>query len=442
MKVAVSSLLLDIENPRFEPVSSQREAINVLLGEEPQKLVALATDIVEQGQLSPIESALVARLPDGLTVLEGNRRVAALKLLQKPDLANDSKLEKVFADLAKAGAHPTEVDCVEVADRDAARHWIDLRHTGANGGVGVDQWNATQKARFSGGRENQATRGLQFIEAVRADFSDDDEVMSVVATAGQRITNVGRVVGDPDVRSALGFSMDGNGVWWHYASDATKVAVLKLLTDLSKSKVSRFMSKDDRRDYINEIGAHVPTQNDKLDEPVLAGGLLAASRRGTEKGGKPRPKSKTRDERRIYERVKLKHVKPRVKRTLVQSQELTIEQAPLVTAVMLRVVLDLVLTEVGVERGWFKQDDKLHRKVVIAVEKLDPNHKNPTKADKKLQPAYTVANVGLGGTAILDLNSYVHNAEQEVAPTEVRAYSAKFGPLIQALDDLAGQQPS
>lgn len=440
MKANVSSLLLDVSNPRFEPVATQREAINVLLGDEPQKLIRLAEDIVEQGRLSPVESAIVAKLPEGLTVLEGNRRVASLKLLANPSLADDPAVAKAFTDLKARGSFPSEIDCFEFADRESARHWIEVRHTGLNGGVGIDPWNATQKARFSGGRETQATRGLQFIDAVAADYADDEDVMAVADTARQRITNVGRVVSDPDVRKALGFAIDSRGVWWHYGKDATRTSVVRLLTDLSERKVSAFMTKDDRRDYVNETRGSAPTQRDRLDEPVLAGGLGAATKRAEGKAKANRGGGGTRDERKIFEKVKLKHVQPRIKRTLAQSQALTIDQAPLVTAVMLRVVLDLVLTEVGIEAKWFGQDEKLHKKVTLAIQRLDPFYANPAKANKKLQAAFTVANVGGGGVAVLDLNSYVHNYHQDVAPVEVRAYSAKFGPLVQALDDFHGTQ--
>lgn len=438
MNAKVRSLLLDVENPRFEPVSNQREAVNALLGGDPHKLLALAADIVAQGGLNPAEPIYVSDLGSGLVVLEGNRRVAALKLLADPSLCDDAQVRKQLSDIAKGQAIPDSVTCTEFADREAAHHWLELRHTGNNGGVGVEPWNASQKARFRGGKKTQATRGLQLVDAVVADFEEDADMMRLVDSAKKRITNVGRVVSDPEVRRALGFSIDDDGVWWHYSKDATRTAMHRLLSDLTDRSVADFMTKDDRREYVRQVAGSTPSQVDLLDEPVLSGGLQVASDIETSSPKSRAVRKGSRDERRVFESVKLRHVSPRTKRTLKQSQLLTFDNAPLVTSVMLRVVLELVLTEVGVSQGWFKEDEKLNRKVQAAVRNLDPDFQNSKKADKRFGPAYTAANAGDGGTGVIDLNSYVHHHGQDAAPVEVRAYSAKFGPLVQALDDLVG----
>jgi hypothetical protein len=91
-EIPLESLLLDTLNPRHDPVEGQPQAIAALLDHKgaPQTL-RLAEDIAEHGP-SPIELALV--VPEGnlFIVLEGNRRVAAMKLLKNPALANRSKM--------------------------------------------------------------------------------------------------------------------------------------------------------------------------------------------------------------------------------------------------------------------------------------------------------------------------------------------------------------
>lgn len=334
----VDELLLDTSNPRFEPVTTQREAIAKLVGDGSSKIFALARDIVDQGMLSPADLPCVETSSGTPIVVEGNRRVAALKLLQKPELAPDSETRKEFEKIGASGSYPSTIECAEFATRDDARHWIELRHTGLNGGVGVDPWNATQKARFNGGRETQATRGLQFLDAVKADFSGDAEVMEAYARASQRITNVGRVVSDPDVRRAFGFAIRDNELWWEYSEAATRVATLKLLQELSERKVADFMSKDDRRDWILGLSDHQPKQVDRLDEPVRSGALAASpGKRKTPPGEKPaQGKLGSQQEEKIYEVVRLRHVNARTKQTLVEGQMLKIDKAPYVTGVMLR----------------------------------------------------------------------------------------------------------
>ena len=83
--LTIEQLSLDSDNPRINSASSQREALQKMVSEEPEKFVRLARSIVRHG-LSPMDRLLVYR-PKGTrnyTVLEGNRRAAALKVLVNP----------------------------------------------------------------------------------------------------------------------------------------------------------------------------------------------------------------------------------------------------------------------------------------------------------------------------------------------------------------------
>jgi hypothetical protein len=152
-----SNLLLDVENPRRDPTTDQRDAIQTLVREQGQKLLNLATDVVEKG-LDPSQSFIVLEQKNPATkaqefvVLEGNRRLAALKVLEVPTLlASDTPapLAAAFRKLSQKYKLPATVPCAVVSDREEARHWLELRHTGENEGIGVVQWGAIEKARFN-----------------------------------------------------------------------------------------------------------------------------------------------------------------------------------------------------------------------------------------------------------------------------------------------------
>ena len=84
----IGSLLLDQENPRIPPVGSQRDALQQVIDDQQEKLANLADSIVDEG-LSPIDLWFVERSamqPDKWIVLEGNRRIAALKILDNPNV--------------------------------------------------------------------------------------------------------------------------------------------------------------------------------------------------------------------------------------------------------------------------------------------------------------------------------------------------------------------
>ncbi|HHJ1694425.1 TPA: hypothetical protein ACQGUE_006064, partial [Pseudomonas aeruginosa] len=88
--IPLNLIKLDQENVRFgnDIAQNQREAIDLIMAdpEDAKKLLRLAEHIAENG-LDPTELQLVTPDGDGnYIVLEGNRRLTALKLLQKPDL--------------------------------------------------------------------------------------------------------------------------------------------------------------------------------------------------------------------------------------------------------------------------------------------------------------------------------------------------------------------
>ncbi len=87
----IDSLDLDLENPRIKKASNQREAMQNIIDDQKVKLVNLAESIAVKG-FSPIDRCLIMRSDNRnghFTVLEGNRRILAAKLLKNPSLASD-----------------------------------------------------------------------------------------------------------------------------------------------------------------------------------------------------------------------------------------------------------------------------------------------------------------------------------------------------------------
>jgi hypothetical protein len=120
----IDSLDLDLGNPRIVRTTDQRDAMQKILKEQGAKLVNLAESIAANG-LNPMDRFLVGRSDKAAKsiVLEGNRRVLAIKLLKSAPLVNDLEMSDAFRKrLIVAGAtfKPANVDpldCFEVADR-------------------------------------------------------------------------------------------------------------------------------------------------------------------------------------------------------------------------------------------------------------------------------------------------------------------------------------
>lgn len=147
--IPLDLIKLDQENVRFggDVAISQREAIEFMMADsdDGKKILKLAEHIAVNG-LDPTELQLATPSPDNdgtYIVLEGNRRLTALKLLQNPNLCPDEKLVRGFSDaqILLNGNYPSSIECAVIPTREEGDKWIELKHTGQNNGIGRVNWN-------------------------------------------------------------------------------------------------------------------------------------------------------------------------------------------------------------------------------------------------------------------------------------------------------------
>ena len=156
MDVQVSSLLFDEENPRLlSPNQGQREVLRALATNQGTKLRVLVQDILTFG-LDPSDLMIVLPVggPDNrFVVLDGNRRLLALRVLENPELVAGAVSTQVLSALKRSSKAYQEVaidsvPCAVIRDADEARHWIELKHMGERGGAGSVLWGSEESARF------------------------------------------------------------------------------------------------------------------------------------------------------------------------------------------------------------------------------------------------------------------------------------------------------
>lgn len=143
--LSVPNLLLDSENPRLpeaEETLSQNELIAELIKHE--KIYDLAKNISEKGYF-PVEALIGVEKENKVHVLEGNRRLAALKLLISPDIAPDSQRKKFKILADKIDANSIKNIKVTIApSRQAATPVIMSKHTEQQ----IAKWIPIQQAKF------------------------------------------------------------------------------------------------------------------------------------------------------------------------------------------------------------------------------------------------------------------------------------------------------
>lgn len=489
---AVSGLLLDERNPRFrDQVTGQDEAVTALLIDAAEKLVNLAQDIATEGSLNPTELPVAVEEDGELIVIEGNRRLAALKLLRNPTLAATAEVElglplvKRFKTLQNIGYGPDSIDIFQADSREAARHWIELRHTGENAGVGVIGWKSWQTNNYRRRRGSQADRATMFCEAVEVDFPSDTELLSDVVTVRRnRLTTLGRLVADPNVRRDFGFQFGDDHILFDYETDDLRSGLSRIFSDLSAKSggisVTDIKSKEQRLKYISGCSDVLPNRANRLSTPrhpgahPEPGGIdgnggggsastgwstsdSASTPRHSEEANKNAPSSDGAQkpgagvsgrgghertpslENVIFKSLKMPHLSARIRELLGMAQKINIVDAAPVSGILVRVLLELTVTEAitcGVVTG-VKESDSLKKKVRYALLTLDPNCDNPTKRNKALEMAWTRTQ-DRDALAVQSLNAFVHNIYGHAAPSEVRVLSQTFRPVLEGLNRLIG----
>lgn len=209
---SIDELTLDLDNPRLGSTSSQSEALASIVRLNPGHFQNLMASIRDDG-LDPGDSLYVVHSEDGkdFIVLEGNRRLSALKVLSNPDVLAGTDLPESTKKLLvreATGFDPTEVEpirCVRFDDREEANDWIRRRHTGVAGGEGRITWKPLEIQRFSG--DHTTIDIIDFIGR-NAGYSKEEWEHAQSALGGGKSTNLTRLLESAAGQSHLGIKVE------------------------------------------------------------------------------------------------------------------------------------------------------------------------------------------------------------------------------------------
>ena len=263
-KIHITQLLLDTENPRHDVLQNQTEIIKELL--KNQKIENLAKDIAKHGSLNPLDMVGVLESENQeYIVIEGNRRVCACMLLNNPTLCPDKNTKSRISKIKKTGSAPVELECAVFEDREAADHWIKLRHEGQQDGVGTKEWNTQQQTRYAMkmGRSNPNDQSLLLL-----DYAVNKEIIDLEDRDDYKITTLKRYLGSPVVRNVFGLTNNHN-----LKSKQVEPTFIELvdqfLRDYKDEIVHSRSNKHQRADYANELQRKIapppPSDNPVVD---------------------------------------------------------------------------------------------------------------------------------------------------------------------------------
>ncbi len=379
--LSLSSLELNTQNPRFEIAGDQREAIKTMLNEQSDKIINLAEDIIKFG-LNPSESTIVSpnEKAKGLyVVLEGNRRITALKILENPNLAShDKTLFKKFKELAVGYKKANSISCIVFNNPDDANKWIKLKHTGENDGVGTVRWNTQQQARFEESVGGNTAEALQVIDFLKKSSYVSEDVKSKLGKVPA--TNLERIIKDRNMQSILGITIEDGRVITDFEESEVVKGLIKVVNDLTSRsiKVKDIYTKKDREKYIESFGrGDIPSKGKKVPSKweVVASpknsAPVAVSRSGRKKSN---PLSTSRASL-IPKDCILKIPEKRINKVYQELKSISCDEYVNAVAVLMRVFVELSV-DTYIERKKFlklNSDSKLQLKINGVADHLEQN---------------------------------------------------------------------
>ena len=433
--VPLADLRADTANPRLAQTSEgQRETLRALAAEQGTKLTVLARDIVEYG-LNPGDPFYVIQLEDGLqrfVVIEGNRRLAALRALENPDIFEGAIKSGTLTALRRLGKRfqdaPIEmVNCTLFNSREESRHWIQLRHTGESQGAGTVKWRSDAATRFAAGTSEgpTETQALDFLER-RGDITPVER-SSVPATTLRRLLDT------PHVREKIGLGYKDKKLQLQSSEAAVSKALNWIVQGLTSGEITepKITSVQDRIKFANDLPkdiAVVPIPGVKGVDIASVGKPTKAKPKRTPKEVKPKP--------RVYlipNDCVINITDERIRRIEVELRRLDVEDFCNSVGVMLRVFIELsgdtYIARTGLQG--VKENDSLAKKLAAITKDLQFR----SKLTQKQATPVLKACVGdsLLAPSIKLMNEYVHNPYLFPSASDLRNAWDNLQPYIVAV---------
>jgi hypothetical protein len=413
----IDQLELDAVNPRISKANDQHEAMQRIIDDQDVKLGNLAESIVEDG-LNPMDRLLVIKSESGngkYTVLEGNRRAAAMKILKNPNVLTgldvrvplQKKLEKQAQNFDPKTVEP--IPCYEVATRAEGNAWIEQRHTGEDEGRGIVRWSGVAASRFRG--RDPALQALDFVRQ-HGNLNEDQKK---VIEGRFPITTLDRLLSTPNVRSKIGFEIKEDKLLTSLPPDEAIKPLRRIVLDLAEKtvNVTKLKLKPQQIEYISKLGSgDSPNLSKKTGtlRPVEGFSEQDFSGKPKIKTKKVRTPSKTPRTTAIPKSCRLNITNPKIEEIYNELRVLQLSKHPHAIAVLLRVLLETSV-------------DHYLTKATISLTTPTPGGDRDKTLRKKVEES--IAQMILGGANRKDfkgITTALGNSNHPFSPELLHAY--------------------
>ena len=453
--VAVRELSVDLRNYRTVPQPDQAAAVEAMISARPDRFWALTESLLEDGYL-PTESIIVVRgAGEGkiLTVREGNRRVAAMKLIHGI-LPLDGLLvpENIVVRIGELTADwrrdNQKLPCTIYEESDAATvdRIVRLAH-GKGERVGRDQWNALARARHNRDRNRASEPALDLLEKflkcgrnVTAEQSARWAGAFPLSVLAEAMKRVARRLG---VRSSAALA-------GQYPAVAHWDVVERVAHDIGMEILGFEGIRDKDRDFGESYGLPPLTKTKREDQAGRATDSEAARTRTSRRRATNTlvQKALATGDPRAVKRL-LRDLAPRgrgrekVESLRIEALRLDLKKTPLAFCFVIRSMFELSakaycqdhVTDGGPSTS--RKDGK-DRPLADVLRDIT-NHLTNGAADKEkvkaLHGAMTELGRSQGLLSVTSMNQLIHNPRFSVIPSDIAVTFANVFPLLEEMNE-------
>ncbi len=425
----ILKLRADVKNPRLpDGQDSQLDALYSMARDQEDKLITLAKHIKEN-RLNPAERFIT--IPDDnefFIVLDGNRRITALRALETPEIFSGRltrKVETQLKQLAKEYAEDPIIDvpCVIFENREKADTWIELIHDGESGGAGLVKWGAQQRSRYHS-RIGTKPFHLQIFDYVREEKKLSDVTRKKIEAGKYPTSTLKRVLNTPYVREKLGIDKKDGYAFTKFPKKEVLKGLFKIVDEIGSGevKVGKVMTHDDRKKYIAGFG------DNELPDPVTEGddSILLENAPETSSGnGAKRSKPKEKQHSSLRKKLIPPEVTFKIDVTRLNDiyielkRHLLVGKTPNAVAVLLRAFLEMSVDEyMDLNSILIPKNDSLANKIIDVANYME---KNKILKKGQLKPIRRAASNSENPYSTTTLNGYVHNRRFTPGPDDLKA---------------------
>ena len=433
--IPVADLLLDPENARLADTQASQPAVYVALARELKaQLVDLAKDIVDHG-MDPTALTAVIRTDGGrYTVLEGNRRILALKALETPSIVKGGlppgEQKKLEAQARTYASNPVDdVQCVLFDTEEDAEHWIILRHTSGHGGASLVPWDANEadryKARKGRGTRDIAGQVIDFVDGV--DGAGDSRGI---------ISTLRRILNNKTARDTLGLVRAGDQLSSVYPADEVIKGLRKIVDDLRTKQIrtKHVYDAEGISDYVRSFKRNeLPVKSKRLTATVKLAELTMAKPSAPKQ--KPRTRT-TRPRNTLIPRTCTINASGRLNNIYNELLKIDVDSYPNACSVMLRVFVELAVDQEISKRGHLKGKADPNTTLAKRLKELAGDMETSGDIENDLKRAVArIADNARGNLAAntMTLNQFVHNRYVHPQPNELRTAWDELQPFMEAV---------